>query len=237
MNRVLFASDLHARPDNPGREKGFLEFLATEAKTCDALYLLGDIFEFGFVFQGEVLPQYKPLIEEIATLAKRGVEVFFLGGNHDFWVTSFLRKTGIRIIQDGEACEIFGKRIQLFHGILKQKDPLSRFADRIMRNPDAVWTYSLLFPKIGFAIALKATHFSRERNLPFPQRLQISSLKVIDPGADIIISGHHHQPVYFRHGSRDFYCIGNWIESFTYLEMTPDRLELKAFRVNTLLGG
>lgn len=237
MNRVLFASDLHARPDNPGREKAFLEFLATEAKTCDALYLLGDLFEFGFVFQGGVLPAYKPLIKEITDLRSKGIKVFFLGGNHDFWMIQYLRKRGLEIVHDGDIHEVFGKKIQLFHGILKDQDALSRFASRVMQSPSSVWLYSALPSWLGFNLALKAAFISRQRNRPFPKPLKTSLLKAVNPAVEVVISGHHHEPLRFEYAGRRFYVIGDWTSHFTYIEMTPGSLELKAFRVDTLLGG
>jgi UDP-2,3-diacylglucosamine hydrolase len=235
VKRVLFASDLHARPDEPEREKIFKHFLNKEALSCDKLYLLGDLFEFGFVFRGRILPAYEPLIEEIAELIMKGVEVFFLAGNHDFWMTEYLRKSGLRIVHDGEVHEVFGRRVQMFHGLLREPDSLSRLAARIMQNPTSVWLYSLLPYRLGFSLALKAAHLSRERHTTFPRLLKDSSLKPIDPSTQIIISGHHHEPLRFTYKAGTFYTTGEWFSRFTYLEMTPSRLELKAFRVDTLL--
>ncbi|MEA3311026.1 MAG: UDP-2,3-diacylglucosamine diphosphatase [candidate division WOR-3 bacterium] len=235
MKRVLFASDLHARPDEPEREKIFKHFLNKEALSCDKLYLLGDLFEFGFVFRGRILPAYEPLIEEIAELIRKGVEVFFLAGNHDFWMAEYLRKRGLRIVHDGEVHEVFGRRVQMFHGLLREPDSLSRLAARIMQNPTSVWLYSLLPYRLGFSLALKAAHLSRERHATFPRLLKDSSLKPIDPRTQIIISGHHHEPLRFTYKAGTFYTTGEWFSRFTYLEMTPSGLELKAFRVDTLL--
>ena len=200
------------------------------------LYLLGDLFEFGFVFQGRVLPAYEPLIEEIAALIKVGVEVFFLAGNHDLWMSTYLRKKGFRIVQDGEVHKILGRRTQLFHGLLREPDSLSRLAARIMQNPTCVWLYSLLPYRLGFSLALKAAYLSRERNLSFSERLQLPGLKPINPRAEVIISGHPHEPLHFTYKERTFYTTGEWFSRFTYIEMTPSRLELKTFRVDPLLG-
>lgn len=236
MRRVLFASDLHVRPDEPRREETFREFLREEAASCEELYLLGDLFEFGFVFQGRVLPAYEPFIEEIAALIKAGVEVFFLAGNHDFWISEYLRKKGFRIVQDGEVNKILGRRTQLFHGLLREPDSLSRLAASIMQNPTCVWLYSLLPYRLGFSLAIKLAKISRERKVAFLERLSGPNLKPIDPCAEVIISGHHHEPLHFTYKNREFYSLGEWFSRFTYLEMTPSRLELKTFRVDPLLG-
>lgn len=235
MKRALFCSDLHARPDEPQREEHFKYFLKKEVVSCDRLYLMGDIFEFGFVFRERVLPGYESLVGELTRLVKNGIEVFFLAGNHDFWMSEYLRKKGFRIVQDGEVYEILGRKVQLFHGLLRQPDALSRFALRIMQNPTSVWLYSLLPCGLGFNLALKAAHLSRERHTTFPGSIKVSRLKRTDPSAEIIISGHHHEPFRFTYKGQDFYCVGDWIRRFAYLEMTPGGLELKTFGVDALL--
>ena len=43
---TLFISDLHLDERRPQITELFLHFLATEAREADALYILGDLFEF-----------------------------------------------------------------------------------------------------------------------------------------------------------------------------------------------
>ena len=42
---TLFISDLHLEADRPDIGKQFLDFMETEAKEADDLYILGDLFE------------------------------------------------------------------------------------------------------------------------------------------------------------------------------------------------
>jgi UDP-2,3-diacylglucosamine hydrolase len=42
---TLFASDLHLDSESPWAIDAFLAFLAGPARSADALYLLGDLFE------------------------------------------------------------------------------------------------------------------------------------------------------------------------------------------------
>ncbi len=236
MKRIFFLSDLHARPDEPLREMVFRSFLASVVRPGDSLYLLGDIFEFGFVFGGRILPHYELLVAELVKKISSGVEIFFLAGNHDIWMTEYLRSKGLWILSDGQIKVLFSKKIEFFHGLFRESDALSKFASSVMRNPDCVWLYSLLPFRPGFSLALKAANVSRERHAPFLKRFNASNLKPIDSGAQIIISGHHHEPMHFSYGRRDFYVTGDWISDFTYLEMTGSGLKLKAFPMNALLG-
>src|SRR5271165_1282151 len=42
---ILFISDLHIDATRPAITEQFIEFLRTEARSADALYILGDLFE------------------------------------------------------------------------------------------------------------------------------------------------------------------------------------------------
>ena len=44
---TLFIADLHLQTEEPAITAGFLRFLRGEAKSADALYILGDLFEAG----------------------------------------------------------------------------------------------------------------------------------------------------------------------------------------------
>ena len=46
MSRTLFIADLHLCQEEPAITAGFVHF-AGEAQQCDALYILGDLFEAG----------------------------------------------------------------------------------------------------------------------------------------------------------------------------------------------
>jgi len=44
--RALFASDLHLSEDRPEANERLIAFLEGKARSADALYLLGDVFEY-----------------------------------------------------------------------------------------------------------------------------------------------------------------------------------------------
>jgi len=230
VKRILIASDLHARPDDMQRTSLFEQFLKTQALSCDRLYLLGDIFEFGFVFRGRILPAYEALVAAIGDLVKKGIEVFFLAGNHDIWMSEYLRKRGLKLIIDGDIHYLFNRKVQFFHGILREQDALSKFAARIMNNPTAVWLYSRIPCGAGFKIALNLARVSRKRNPAFSFKFPAERLKPRDSDAEIIVSAHHHYPCKFTFEGVEYYIVGDWITHFTYLEITKQGIYLKEYR-------
>jgi UDP-2,3-diacylglucosamine hydrolase len=46
MEHTLFISDLHLCESRPEINKSFINFLKTTAKSAQALYILGDFFEY-----------------------------------------------------------------------------------------------------------------------------------------------------------------------------------------------
>ncbi|MBD3285780.1 hypothetical protein GF338_05540 [candidate division WOR-3 bacterium] len=229
MKKILIASDLHARPDESLRTERFILFLRSEASTADRLYLLGDIFEFGFVFRGRILPAYQSLVDAICNLIDKGVKVFFLAGNHDIWMNEYLRIKGLRIITEDDVQMLYGRKVQFFHGILSEQDGLSKLASQIMKNPDAVWLYSRIPSSIGFGLALRLARISRKRNPAFALKFSVNRLKPVAADAEIVVSGHHHYPCEFIYDGVEYYIAGDWINQLTYLEMRQDGVVLRRY--------
>ena len=80
---ILFISDLHIDANRPEITAQFADFLRTEARAADALYILGDLFES---WVGDDAPDaaQRAAIEAIRALTSRGVPCFVMHGNRDF---------------------------------------------------------------------------------------------------------------------------------------------------------
>ena len=97
MPHTLFISDLHLGSGTPEATAALLRFLRETATAADALYVLGDLFEYwigddavGQPFEAEVAAAFR-------TLADSGVPVYFMRGNRDFLVgRRFARDLSIR---------------------------------------------------------------------------------------------------------------------------------------------
>lgn len=114
---TYFISDLHLCPTRPAATELFLSFLAGPATQADALYILGDLFEYwagddhlGNSFNGRVCAA----IEVVANL---GIPIFFLAGNRDFLVgEDFARSCGASLLTEPLIRDIAGKSTLLLHG-------------------------------------------------------------------------------------------------------------------------
>ena len=91
---IYFASDIHlgagGRDTARRIERRFDAWLDRVADDAEAIFLLGDLFDFWFEYR-EVAPRgFVRTLGRLAALTDRGVRVVLLTGNHDMWVRDYL---------------------------------------------------------------------------------------------------------------------------------------------------
>jgi len=113
MSRTLFIADLHLCQEEPAITAGFLHFLQREAPHCDALYILGDLFE---AWIGD--DDSNPLHQQIASaLRALPVPVYFIHGNRDFLIgRRFARASGMTLLPEEQVLTLYGHRLLIMHG-------------------------------------------------------------------------------------------------------------------------
>ena len=96
--RTSFVSDVHLGLqvcDPAGRERRFADFLRALPEDTEALYLLGDIWDFWYEYRDVVPKGYVRVFSALQDLMDRGVKVFFFEGTHDIWTYSYFEELGI----------------------------------------------------------------------------------------------------------------------------------------------
>ncbi len=90
---TLFISDLHLDDRRPETTALLQKFLQDEAVTADALYILGDLFEF---WLGDDVPSKCSIdvADALSRLADNGVPCYFMHGNRDFLLQDSYAKSG-----------------------------------------------------------------------------------------------------------------------------------------------
>ncbi len=118
MRPTLFISDLHLADERPEINALFFRFMREIANTSNALYILGDLFEY---WVGDDQLDHDPLARAVADSLRRvsdsGTGIFFMHGNRDFLVGErFAREAGLTILPDPTLIELYGQRVVLMHG-------------------------------------------------------------------------------------------------------------------------
>jgi UDP-2,3-diacylglucosamine hydrolase len=121
VSRALFISDLHLSAERPDSNRQFFRFLGDEATRAQALYVLGDLFEYWAGDDELREPGGDPLAAEVAaafkTLAGRGVQVSIMHGNRDFLIAAdFCAASAAGLLADPSVVAINGASALLMHG-------------------------------------------------------------------------------------------------------------------------
>jgi UDP-2,3-diacylglucosamine hydrolase len=115
---VLIISDLHLTPANPHTAERFMAFCAAEARSVQALFIIGDLFEF---WVGDDVhlknPFYSKMAACIRGVADAGVKVFFMAGNRDFIIGhEFATLASWEVLPDPCLVNLGGQEWILSHG-------------------------------------------------------------------------------------------------------------------------
>ncbi|HEU4353539.1 MAG TPA: UDP-2,3-diacylglucosamine diphosphatase [Burkholderiales bacterium] len=113
----LFVSDLHLTEERPEANERFISFIEGKAPDAEALYILGDFFEY-WVGDDDLGDPFNAVIGGLlANLTRSGVRLYFMHGNRDFLVGDrFCAATGARLLADPSVHEIQGVKTLLVHG-------------------------------------------------------------------------------------------------------------------------
>lgn len=113
---TLFISDLHLTPKRPDITNCFISFMREDAIKADALYVLGDLFDF-WIGDDDPTNFAEQIKSEFKTLVSKGVPVFFSHGNRDFLVGKrFAKQTGVTLLEEEQVVDLYGEKVVVLHG-------------------------------------------------------------------------------------------------------------------------
>jgi UDP-2,3-diacylglucosamine hydrolase len=222
----LFLSDSHfgIGSDEEQRERREKLFACLDhyAPQIQKLFIMGDLFDFWFEWRHVILKAHFPILCKLRGLRDRGIEIYYLAGNHDFALSRFL-ETEIGAITDLDHFEFEaeGKRFYLSHGDgLAPADWGYRILKRIFRNRTNQQLYSWLHPDLGLSLAHRSSYTSRNHSR---RRWDIDGFaysaaakKLADQGYDCIFFAHTHEPLLERAGRGIYVNTGDWLKYFSY---------------------
>jgi len=235
---TLFISDLHLEADRPEIGEQFLDFLDEEAADAEALYILGDFFEY-WVGDDDPDEYYASIKRSLRAFTDSGVPTYFMHGNRDFMIgETFAEETGVTILPDPYPLDLFGKRVLLSHGDALCTDDTEYQKVRTMtRNPD--WQAMILAKPLEerIAIAKQARARSQDRNKTLSESIVDVNADAVrqtisEYGVEILLHGHTHRPGIHGVEVDDRFAkrvvLGDWYDQGSVLRWDEDGLELSA---------
>lgn len=205
MTHTLFISDLHLSPERPAIAALFIEFLRARAAQADALYILGDLFEYWLGDDTVGMPELAPLLGGLRALSASGVPVHVMHGNRDFLMGSgFEQASGCRLLPDPSVIDLYGARVLLTHGdLLCTDDTQYQAVRRVVRDP--AWQRDVLSKSVPERIALARSFREKSEKVIAGNKPEIMDVTpaTVDAmlrahNAHDMIHGHTHRPAIHR---------------------------------------
>ncbi|MDY1036699.1 UDP-2,3-diacylglucosamine diphosphatase [Lelliottia sp. CFBP8978] len=236
---TLFIADLHLQTEEPAITAGFLRFLQGEARTADALYILGDLFE-AWIGDDDPNPLHHEIAAAIKALVDSGVPCFFIHGNRDFLIGKrFARESGMTLLPEEQALDLYGRSVLIMHGDTLCTDDTGYLAFRAKVHTPWIQTLFLALPLfIRNRIAAKMRAGSKAAN-------SSKSMTIMDVNPQAVINvmekhrvqwlihGHTHRPdvhTLTANGEpAQRVVLGAWHTEGSMVKVTPDNVELIAF--------
>ncbi|MBI3223056.1 MAG: UDP-2,3-diacylglucosamine diphosphatase [Nitrosomonadales bacterium] len=117
MPHSLFISDLHLSAEQPHSMAAFRQFIATQAPQAEALYILGDLFEYWAGDDDLDDPCHAQIIGDLGSLAAHGTRLYLLHGNRDLLMgTTLAQACHATLLQDPTLIDLYGTPTLLSHG-------------------------------------------------------------------------------------------------------------------------
>jgi UDP-2,3-diacylglucosamine hydrolase len=234
LTKTLFVSDLHLDEARPEATAQFERFLGATAPGADALYILGDLFEYWVGDDGLAFP-FNARIAALLAQTARTVPTSFMHGNRDFLVAQrFARETSVRLLPDPTIVDLYGERTLLMHGdTLCTDDHEYQAFRRQVRDP--IWQAGALAQPIEARVAIAKGMRVKSQTAKDGKTDEIMDVtpatveKVFaDTGCKLMIHGHTHRPARHVHRVNGTDCVrwvlSDWYGPGNYLEATPDAI-------------
>ncbi|MDC0230575.1 UDP-2,3-diacylglucosamine diphosphatase [Aureispira] len=246
MKKIYFASDFHLGSPNKeaseDRERRILRWLKSIEDDAEAIFLVGDIFDFWFEYKTVVPKGFIRLLGKLAEFQDKGIDIHFFVGNHDIWMFDYLsNELGITIHHHSLEIELMGKSFFIGHGDgLGPKDYGYKLLRKIFTNRFCQWIFKWIHPDIGITLANFSSSKSRNAQTE-PEHylgsekewlLQYSNYKLKEyPHIDYFIFGHRHLPldIILDNKHSRYINLGDWFKFNTFVQFDGTELKIKAF--------
>ena len=243
--KIYFASDQHFGAPTPElsfpREQKFIQWLDVVKQDADAIFLLGDLFDFWFEYKTVVPKGFVRVLGKLAEIKDSGIPIYFFVGNHDLWMGDYFQKElNIPVYHDNQEFTFNGKTFLIGHGDGKGPGDMGyKRMKKVFTNPISKWLFRWLHPDIGVKLAqylsVKNKLISGAEDVKYLGEdnewlVQYCKRKLETKEYNFFVFGHRHLPLEIELNENSNYVnLGDWIGYFTYGIFDGTKFELKKF--------
>ncbi|WP_115900096.1 UDP-2,3-diacylglucosamine diphosphatase [Tenacibaculum gallaicum] len=244
--KVYFASDQHLGAPTPEasfpREQKFVTWLNEVKKDAEAIFILGDLFDFWFEYKTVVPKGFVRVLGKLAELKDSGIPIYFFVGNHDLWMHDYFEKElNIPAFHSPQEFKINDKLFLIGHGDgLGPGDKGYKRMKKVFTFPLFQWMFRWLHPDLGVRLgqymSVKNKLISGDEDAKFLGEdnewlVQYCKRKLEFKHYDYFVFGHRHLPLEIQLKDNSVYLnTGDWIQYYTYAIFENDKLFLKEYK-------
>ncbi|OAJ34885.1 UDP-2,3-diacylglucosamine diphosphatase [Piscirickettsia salmonis] len=219
--QALFISDLHLSPEHPKLITLFLDYLSKTAIHSQALYILGDFFEF-WIGNDDPEPLYQE-IQQALQQASQTTNIYFMPGNRDFLLGStWCQTAGMTLLADPSVITINNQTILLSHGDLYCTGDTSYQRYRYwVRKPWLQRCFLSLPLTWRLKIASNIHQAGRQKQKTYLKPIDIHEETIKHYSqkyqSNRLIHGHTHRLGWHNHSHCQRWVLGDWRDKATDL--------------------
>jgi len=229
---ILFVSDLHLCSSRPGTRRIFFDFLAGQARNADALYILGDLFEY-WAGDDDLEEPFNASVASALRACSEHTTAYLMRGNRDFLLGErFAATAGVQLIDDPTLIDCYGTPTLLSHGdaLCTDDEDYMRFRAKV-RSPQWIDKF-LATPLAERKATIEALRRESEAQ---KKRKSMRIMDVNDAAVEALlrsrayprlIHGHTHRPARHEHIVDAHRCerwvLTDWYASGSYLSSIGD---------------
>jgi UDP-2,3-diacylglucosamine hydrolase len=210
-----------------------------EARSADALYILGDLFE-AWIGDDDPTPLHRQIAAAIKALVDSGIPCYFLHGNRDFLVGQrFARESGMTLLPEEQVLDLYGRNVLIMHGDTLCTDDAGYLAFRAkVHNP---WIQRLflalpLFIRRRIAARMRADSKAANSGKSM-EIMDVNPQAVVDVmekhHVQWLIHGHTHRPdvhsLTANGEAAHRVVLGAWHSEGSMVKVTPEDVALVYF--------
>jgi len=243
--KIYFASDQHFGAPTPElsfpREQKFVAWLDKVKDDAEAIFLLGDLFDFWFEYKTVVPKGFVRILGKLAEIRDSGIPIYFFVGNHDLWMADYFEtELNIPVYHDNKEFTFNDKTFLIGHGDGKGPGDLGyKRMKKVFTNPLSKWLFRWLHPDLGVRLAqylsVKNKLISGAEDVKFLGEekewlILYAKRKLETKHYNYFVFGHRHLPMIKPVGENsDYVNLGDWITYFTYGVFDGETFEIKKF--------
>jgi UDP-2,3-diacylglucosamine hydrolase len=234
MAHTLFISDLHLTAERPHITRQFLDFVEHVVPEAEALYILGDLFEYWVGDDDTEDPLNVAVATALARLSPRGTAVYLMHGNRDLLIGhAFAERCNASIIPDPTLIDLYGTRTLLMHGDTLCTDDIEyqkfRVYARSAKSQEQFLQQPLATRRQQMLNMRAQSEASKSNKAAEIMDVSLATVEKVmrDHNYPRLIHGHTHRPARHVHRSdgheTERWVLSDWYVNASYLHCDSAR--------------